>query len=433
VKRWAAIPLAFRVGVLASVCSTVALALSSKLAPEYERMEKLQLAATGIGLVFQVFVLVGALELSKLLVGRAALGAKIAATGWGLGFAFLLLGIALRTKDGLMHDHVAYFQWGWFAVTTLTAIGLAMMVWRIPVLSIFVVVVIVVFINRPPPLDQWIFDHMREHLDAYSYLRSGLRLLHAALLLGVALVAVAELPEGFTMAEPQRARIGLDRMAAAMWMRVVGAVVLPLLTVMIVIGDGHGAETILGYGALLGTGLSIVSLAWFGVGALDVARSHHEAVRRGAFVAVAAASLWCAGVTLQQVPDLYGALLGREAMWARESGYATMFPYLLPLVATASIIAGALAVSGFASRRGHLELAARGERTAMIVGVMQLFAIAVTTWCLPEARSTGSALLLMLMALVFGLIAVVSMAHLARDAAYAVEAPPPELPSAQLL
>jgi len=199
------------------------------------------------------------------------------------------------------------------------------------------------------------------------------------------------------------------------------------------LGDGHGTEEILGYGGLFATCLGILSLAWFGFGALETARSQHEAVRRGAFVAAAAGSLWCAGVTLHQVPDLYGMLVGRSPMWGRESSFATMFPYLLPLVATASIIAGALAVSGFASRRGHLELEARGQRTAVLVGLMQLIAIGLTVWCLPEARSTSSFLLLTLMALVCGLIAIVSVARLARDAAYAVEAPPPELPSAQLL
>jgi hypothetical protein len=432
VKRWAAIPLAFRVGVIASVSSTVALVLSSKLAPEYERMEKVQLASFGVGLVYQVFVLVGTLELSRLLVGRAALGAKIVAAGSGLALAMSLLNVALRAKEGLMHDYVAYYQWVWFAVAMVSAIGLAIMVWRIPVLSI-AVVVMVVLINRPPPVEKWLFDHLREHLDALSYLRTGMRLLHPALLLGVTLVAIADLPEGFTMPEPQRARIGLDRMAAAMWLRVVGLIVLPFLTVILVAGDGVGTDRILGYGTLIGMGLSILSLTWFGVGALDVARSHHEAVRRGAFVAAAAVSLWCAGVMLQQVPDLYGALVGREPTWGRDIGYATMFPYLLPLVAAASIIAGALAISGFANRRGHLELGARGERTAVIVGLMQLFAIGVTTWCLPEARSTSSVLLLLLMALACGLIAIVNMAHLARDAAYAVEAPPPVLPSAQLL
>ena len=435
-KRWAAIPLAYRVGVLASVCSTVAIVLSSKLAPDYGRMAKVNLAALGVSLVFQVCVLVGALELTKLLVGRAALGAKVAALGWTLGLASIVLWVVVRAKHGVMHDDSMYYQWLWFAVTTVTTIGLAIMVWRVPALAIAVVVLTLVVINHPPPLEHWIYEHMREHRDAYSYLRSALRLVYAALLLVVALVAVADLPEGFTMSEPQRARIGLDRMAAAMWIRVVGAIVLPLLTVMLVAGDGRGGEKILGYGALFGTGLGILSLAWFGVGALETARSQHEAVRRGAFVAAAAASLWCAGVTLQQLPDLYSALVdhgeGGEG-WGPASNYASMFPYLLPLVATASIIAGALAISGFASRRGHLELAARGERTAVVVGLMQLFAMGVTVWCLPEARSTSSMVLLLLMALACGLIAIVSMARLARDAAYAVEAPPPELPSAQLL
>jgi apolipoprotein N-acyltransferase len=222
-------------------------------------------------------------------------------------------------------------------------------------------------------------------------------------------------------------------MAVAMWMRVVGVCVLPFLTVMVVVGDGHEAEKVLGYGMLFGTGLGVVSLAWFGVGALEVVRSRHVAAPRLVFLIAGVASLWCAGVTLNQMPDLYGVIAGRASEWGREYSFATMFPYVLPLVATSSMIVGALAIGSFAKRREQLEIGARGDRAAILVGVMQLLAMGVTSYLLPEARSNSSALLLMLMALGFGLVAVVSMARLARDAALAVEAAPPELPSAQLL
>ena len=116
-----------------------------------------------------------------------------------------------------------------------------------------------------------------------------------------------------------------------------------------------------------------------------------------------------------------------------DGDYATMFPYAMPIVASVTIIAAALAIAGFAERREHLELAGRGERTAILVGVLQLLTLGTLSYLLPEARSTSTFLLLTLMALTFGVIAIVSAARLARDAAVVVEAAPPTIPSAQLL
>jgi len=154
-------------------------------------------------------------------------------------------------------------------------------------------------------------------------------------------------------------------------------------------------------------------------------------VNRAGFLVAAAASLWCAGVGLYQLQDLY-IQFQRPTYWEHAS-YATMFPYVVPVVATLSIIAGALAIAGFAKRRENLLLAARAERTAILVGVTQLLTLGILGYLLPEAHGTSSFLLLTLMALTLGLIAIVNAARLICDAAVVVETAPPTIPTAQLL
>ncbi|HEX7700181.1 MAG TPA: hypothetical protein VF403_05655, partial [Kofleriaceae bacterium] len=359
-------------------------------------------------------------------------GAKIAAFGWCVSIAmtFVVIGFRFSSDFEWVRSYSSYFGWAWFVAKTCIAVGLVVAAWKRPAVALACLVVCLIA-DRPPVLEHWFAEQIGASI---RYVRYGLQALYAAALLGLVISAVADLPEDFVMRDSQRAKRGLDWMASSLWLRVCALVVVPLLTLVLVAGDGNGAEKILGYGALIAAGVNILSFGWFGFGALDVARSRHLEVRSGPFLVAAAGSLWCAGVSLHQLPELYGAMTGHgRYSFSGDENFAAMFPYVMPLVAAATIIAAAFAIAGFAKRRENLELAGRGERTAILVGVLQLLTLGTIVYLLPEARSTSSFLLLTLMALTFGLIAVVNAARLARDAAVVVEAAPPTIPSAQLL
>jgi hypothetical protein len=395
------------------------------LGSEYSK--KIGLFSLGVSFMIESFALYGSLELSKQLVGRAALGAKLAAFGWATSLALTVLSIATRSH----HDWNVYVQWGYFGAKTCVGLGLVLAIWKRPVIGV-VCFVAWIAIARPPVLEKWLYEQTRE---SWQYVRCATQLAYAALLLVLAMLAVADLPDEFVMRDAQRAKLGLGRMAGALWLRLCALIVVPLLTVLLVSDGGAGSEKTIGYGMIFAAGVNVLSFVVFGFGALDIARSRHLQVRPGPFLVAAAGSLWCAGVSLHQLEDLYDRMVGHSSAWLGygEGDYAMMFPYVMPIVASVTIIAAALAIAGFAERREHLELAGRGERTAVLVGVLQLLTLGTLSYLLPEARGTSSFLVLTLMALTFGVIALVSAARLARDAAVVVEAAPPTIPSAQLL
>jgi hypothetical protein len=432
VKHWRMIPMALRVALVTFAVNALVMLIATSQHLHFATSMKLVLLTSGTSFMAEAFALYGTLELTKLLTGRAALGAKIAAFGWFVSIVVTFVMIASRFSSDIesMRSFSSYISWGWFFAKTCIAVGLVVAAWKRPPLAVACLVVCVI-VNRPPALEHWFTGLVGESI---KYVHYGLQPLYAAALLALVIIAVAGLPDDFVMREPQRAERGLDWMASSLWLRVCALVVVPLLTLMMVAGDGRGAEKILGYGALIAAGVNIMSFAWFGLGSLEVARSRHLEVRSGPFLVAAAGSLWCAGVSLHQLPDLYSALTGHSRYsFSSADNFAAMFPYVMPLVGTATIIAAALAIAGFAKRRENLELAGRGERSAILVGVLQLLTLGTITYLLPEARSTSSFMLLTLMALTFGLIAIVSAARLARDAAVVVEAAPPTIPSAQLL
>jgi hypothetical protein len=426
------IPMALRVAIVTLVVNALVLMITTTRHLETATFMKVQLFSSGTSFVVEAFALYGTLELAKLLVGRAALGAKIAAFGWFVSIAmtFVVIGFRFSSDFEWVRSYSSYFGWAWFVAKMCIAVGLVVAAWNRPAVAVACLVACMI-VNRPPVLEHWFADQVGESI---KYVRYALQALYGGALVGLVISAVADLPEDFVMREAQRAKRGLDWMASSLWLRVCALVVVPLLTLVLVTGDGSGAEKILGYGALIAAGVNILSFAWFGFGALDVARSRHPEVRSGPFLVAAAGSLLCAGVSLHQLPDLYGAMTGHgQRYFSSDENFAAIFPYAMPLVAAATIIAAAFAIAGFAKRRENLELAGRGERTAVLVGALQLLTLGTVAYLLPEARSTSSFMLLTLMALTFGLIAIVNAARLARDAAVVVEAPPPTIPSAQLL
>lgn len=153
------------------------------------------------------------------------------------------------------------------------------------------------------------------------------------------------------------------------------------------------------------------------------------------FYFAAAAALWCAGVTLYQVPELYDSMFGDHSGFVAERAQeaATAFAIVLPIVAAGSIVVWSTGVAAFATKRERLDLSERAHRTALWFVVLTAASLGVTLGLLPEARSEGSLMLLMLLALVCGLVAIVNAARLARDTAELANVPEATIPTATIV
>src|SRR5882757_5085312 len=92
--------------------------------PQLSTLIKVQLFASGLSFMLEAFAFYGALELSKLLVGRAALGAKLAAFGWlvSAALAIIEIGIRFSSDSDWVQSLSLYFSWAWF-VAKLCIIG----------------------------------------------------------------------------------------------------------------------------------------------------------------------------------------------------------------------------------------------------------------------------------------------------------------------
>ena len=426
------VPLALRVAILAHLFDTLLSFVLFTKPYDSQYAVRIALFTNGVSFMADAFALYGSLELARQLVGRASVGAKLMAFGWFVSVVMSVIVVATRMSSDFdwLRSISAYLGWSWFVAKLCIAIGLALAAWNRPMLAVVGTLVFLAAVH-PPVIEHWFSQQVGE---SYKYVRFVLQVANAVMMLVLVITAVVDLPADFVMREPQRAKAGLARMSNSLWMRVCALVVVPLLTLVMVSGDGAGADKVLGYAGLFAAGVNILSFIGFGIGALEVARSRHPDVRSGPFLAAAAGSLWCAGVSLHQIPGLWGTISGHDSARYFGENLAKLFPYALPIVAALAIIAAALAIAGFARRRENLELVGRGERTAILVGLLQLLSLGTLAYLVPEARSTTSLMLLILMALVFGLIAVVNAARLASDTAEVVDvAPGPVIPSATVL
>jgi hypothetical protein len=435
-RTWSAIPLALRVATLVSVGLALIMTIGvlARLSPGHQI--QLTLFRSGTAFVERGFVLFGALELARQLAGRAASGAKLAALGVGVVLGLSVIRIGLELDQTWLERVSPYESWVWFAGLACVGIGLALAAWRTPVVAIAGALVWFA-INRPPPLQEWYYRLVGAEPTTFMLVRSGEITLEAIVVLALAGVAVAALPAGFVVREPDRVRVGLGRIASALWLRVMATIAVPAATLLLVAGDSRHAQKILANTTLVAGLVSLASFMMLGFGALSVASARHPAVRRAPFLIAGACALWCGGLLMVQLPQLY-RMMGDAPLY----GYggedylaklATAFAVVAPLVAATSVIAMALGIAGFATRRESLELAGRGQRTAILVGLLQLASLGIATYMLPEVRSAGSFVLVTLTAVVLGLVAIVNAARLARDAASLVEPEPTSIPTATAL
>ncbi|HET9988664.1 MAG TPA: hypothetical protein VFQ65_09085 [Kofleriaceae bacterium] len=430
---WSKIPMALRIAALVMFATAVIIAVAQPfsalaIAPRF------WLFRAGLGYVAIGFAIYGALELAGLLRGRAALGAKLAAAGWASSIVINLVGSVLA-MTGSWEDQIGRtMQWIWWVAMLAIGCGLALAALRRPFAAIAGALVWLV-IERPPVFDAWMWRQLVDHPDARLAIFVAQLVLKGAVVLGLAAVAAGGVPDGFVIRDPQRIRWGHTKIANALWLRVIAISALPLVT-LVVMGshDGKRLEA-LGYAMIAAGFVNVLSFLGFGLGALDAARANHPDLRRTPFFLGAAGSLWCAGVTLYQLPELYQVMFGDRSGFLAERGQdmVSAFVIVLPLVAAAAIVMWTIGAGGFALHRERLDLSERAQRTALWFVVLTAASVAVSQWLLPEARSDGSSFLLLVLALVCGVVAIVNAASLARDTAELANVEQATIPTATML
>jgi hypothetical protein len=374
-----------------------------------------QLTSSGISLATEVLATLGALELARRLTGRAALGLRIVAGAFlfeiVLDLAWALLqfkSFEYMSKHEWIYKAADYAFWaGWMAI----AVGLAIAAFR----ERRVLAIVIVAVN----LLTWPPAFLAK--DMYSWLPDGTTgVLIDATLRGLRYALLAAgfwvLARGAPVSDRSVAASGLRLAAKSLWLRVIAVAAVPLLTLMVIGGKGSkGSVEMLKLAMIAGLVVSLVAFIQFGVGAVRTARGSVAELGRWPFVIGGATSLWAAGVLLGQLPWMYKMLYGGDSFGFggdELQRYAQALAIALPLVITAGMALVAIAIGSFAGRRGADEL--RGHAQAKGAGfvTLQLVALAMTVWMVPEAKSLGSLAMLTLLALGSAVAAIVMLAKL---------------------
>ena len=430
---WSKIPMALRIAALSTIGIAILL-LAMHPFPSIAVTPRFWMFRVGLGYAAKGFAIYGTLELAGLLRARAAIGAKLAAAGWAATILIGCIEVGVSVAGAWRDPIGVTLQWVWWVAMLAVGVGFAIAAFRRPVIAIAGAVVWLV-INRPPLLEEWVWKHTLDHPYAQMAVSTAGFVLQAAVVLVLAAVAVGNVPAGFVVRDPQRIRWGHTRIANALWLRVIAISALPVVTLMIMGSQNSASFKAIGYTMIAAGGVNAVSFLLAGLGMLDAARANVAELRRTPFYLGAAATLWCGGVTLYQLPELYQSIFGDRSgfLAERSADTASAFTIVLPLVAAAGIVLWTTGVGGLALRRERLDLSERATRTAMWFVALSGAGLGVTQGLLPEARSDSSALLLLLLALACGLVAIVNAARLARDTAELGNIEQATLPTATML
>lgn len=366
----------------------------------------------GTGFACEVLATLGAFELARRLTGRAGQGALIAAIGFASTIAIdVAYGFTSFMERAWEHEWIfkvgdyAFFV-GWLVVT----IGVAIACGR-EKRGLGIAVVAVSLLTWPPPflakaMYGWIPDG-----------KTGYAIEHAirAARLIVLVAGFAAIARGTTVTDRALAASGLRSAGKALWLRVIAAVSVILLTLMVIGGRGSKSSLeVLQLAIMAAAVVNIAALVLFGVGGVRAARGTIADLGRWPLVLGGAASLWAAGVTIAQLPWLYKMFYKHDSVLGRSelTEYAQALAIAMPLVVTVGVGLVAIAIGRLAGRRGRAELIAHAQAKGIGFVVLTLVSLAIQAWMLPEAKSLGSFAMMSLLAAGCGFVATVMMARL---------------------
>lgn len=396
---------------------------------------RFNLVSEGTGVAAEVLALFGAFELARRLTGRAALGIRLAGIGLSCAFAInVIWGATNLVEDVWKHEWLfKTYDYALFAAWLLVPLGIALAHWD-KRRDIAGAVILVSLLTWPPPL-------LAEAM--YSWMPEGktgwaITMLLRGFRFAVLLAGFAALVRGAASTDRALAATGLRTAAKALWLRVIAAVGVVVLTLFVIAGKGgQGSFEVLKLALITGAVINIIALAQFGIGAARAARGEVADLGRWPLVVGAGAALWATGVSLGQLPWLYKMLYKGGAGFGGSDAqdYVQALSIAMPVVVTVGVAVIAVAISGFAARRGNEEL--RGHAQAKGAGfvALTLVSIAIQAWMIPKAMkaaSLGSFMVLSILAAGAALAGTVMMARLLGHAADALEAEP-GLPTASVV
>jgi hypothetical protein len=254
----------------------------------------------------------------------------------------------------------------------------------------------------------------------YSWMPSGstghvLEALFRSSRLAFLLAGFAALSPSATVADRNVASSGLRLSAKSLWLRLLAAAAVPLITLLVIAGKGTPGRVemlkLATFVALLVNGFAYLQ---FGVGALRTARGAVTDLGRWPFVLGGAASLWVGGVLIGQMAPMYRMLYKNDSSMFGGSGldYMQALALAMPIVVTAGTALMAVAIAGLAERHGNGELRAHAQAKGAGFVTLSLVGVAITNWMVPKADTMSSVAMLMLLALGSIVVAIVMMAKL---------------------
>lgn len=394
---------------------------------------RLIFASEGIGFACLVLAIAGLYELSRRVTGSAATGIKLALAGVSVALGTDILASLVQFTAKPYEHEIVYKLYGWLSPLAwlLVPIGATL---ALPAHKrwLGIVATIVCFVSWPvPPVYEKMFGWLDRADNSTFVIEGGMRIVRYVLLLATFFgVAIGDAVE-----DRYKASNGYRLAGKALWLRVISAVFVVLITLMMIGSRGTGGIGLFKF-AMMGQGLvGTLSLLLVGLGALAAARSAVPGLSPTTLAIGAAGSLWAAGVSLAQLPYLYrmfyrdggGGFSRSETMeWAQALSLA------VPLIVIVSVGLIAGAIVGVAQRRGDSTLGNDAQSKGLAFVALMFVAVAIQTWVLPESKSMGNFAALSLLAAGAGLAATVMVAKLFERAAVTIESEP-GLPSASIV
>lgn len=425
-KSWRNLPPAllamFAIEAL-SLIITTALELKHYDGPSAERFELIE---RGMWLTADVLGAFGTLALARRVTGAAAKGFRIVAAGFVLSLAAQFAWDVIWTvhSTGNFETMSKANQWTWFVVKLVPFVGIAVATMASHRRIAVAAVVIAILADPPAILAPHLWGWLVRGVTSQVLLLEAMRVASLALL---AVAAIAIAPEPYP-APSTDAVPGLHAIASGLWLRVIAAVSFAGLLLMLMLGKaGEGAESIF---KLATISVVIVNAISFFVVARGALRTLVRDMPTTWMLLGGVANLWCLGVALAQLPPTYEMLYGRfdgSSIRDRAQGLAV----IAPLVAIAAVAMIAIAISGFAAKRGLDELRTEAQSKGLGFVTLMVAAIGIQQWLLPEQTSEGSVMFFLVAAAVCSLFATAMMARLCTRAADSLPAETP-LPTATL-
>ncbi len=388
----------------------------------YDGLDRWGMASHGVWAVFTVMVSVGLFDLSRRLVGRAAIATRVAGIAMASVFALATILDALQTFELLPRDRWFFTLEGYvfWAVSTASTIALAIAAAPRDRVRAIAATAICLIAYPPAILGE----------ATYGALGLGPRAAHIfyACLQVARLIALLVLVVGATdrVAAPRQelAAQGFGQTASALWLRVIAAATAMVFTLAAVATVGRGSFAIVKFAMIGALAVNLISFAMFGLGAMRVARSELDGVPRYAAALAGAASLWCAGVMLEQLPHFYDILYHRDSFGSSGQERLQALSVAMPIVGTLScaVFAGVIAAFGRARNDEMLGARARGAGTAYVL--LMLSSVAISSYLVEKAGTQSAMIGMLIVAAGCGLWAQLVLAKVCRAASFVLEMEP---------